>query len=261
MDRERGGKQTPFRVALLTLNVYFVQGSENIVSLWKKSGTMTGTPLHLFCLKYLFGMPPEALNMYESDDSGLGAQPVPGSQVAPHNRIDYRTHAGLLKFTNGTGFEGFYERWVTGYKKRLRCLDIGDEWVGMPDFMGFFGDNFTPALIESICGPTLLRLNPNFARDFSQYDLAMPGLLKGLPRWMIPRTYRTRDKLLSSIRQWHSFAREQFDKSLIDQDGDTDPYWGSAFIRERQGPDGIFTTVGNFNHDARAASDLGFIWA
>lgn len=65
--------------------------------------------------------------MYESDDSGLDAQPVPGSQVAPHNRIDYRTHAGLLKFTNGAGFEGFYERWATRYRKRLRSLDIGDD--------------------------------------------------------------------------------------------------------------------------------------
>lgn len=45
------------------------------------------------------------------------------------------------------------------------------------------------------------------------------------------------------------------------QDGDNDPYWGSAFIRERQGPDGIFATVNNFNRDARATSDLGFMWA
>lgn len=199
--------------------------------------------------------------MYESDDSGLDAQPVPGSQVAPHNRIDYRSHAGLLKFTNGAGFEGFYERWANRYRKRLRSLDIGDDWVEMPDFMVFFSDNFASALIESICGPTLLHLNPYFARDFSKYDLAMPGLLKGLPRWMIPQAYLARDKLLSSIKQWHNFAREKFDKSLIDQDGDTDRYWGSAFIRERQGPDGIFTTVDNFDQDARAASDLGFIWA
>ena len=199
--------------------------------------------------------------MYKSDDSGLGAQPVPGSHVAPHNRIDYRTHAGLLKFTNGTGLEGFYERWATGYRKRLGSLDIRDEWVEMPDFMVFFCDNFGSALIESICGPALLRLNPDFARDFSKYDLAMPGLLKGLPKWMIPQAYRARDKLLSSIKQWHGSARGQFEVSLIDQDGDTDPYWGSAFIRERQGADGIFTTVDNFDQDARAASDLGFIWA
>ncbi len=199
--------------------------------------------------------------MYESDDSGLGAEPISSSHVAPNNRIDYRTHAGLIKFTNGKGLESFYERWATGYRARLRSLNMGDEWVEMPDFMAFFSDHFGSALIESICGPALLRLNPHFAQDFSRYDLAMPGLLKGLPRWMIPQAYHARDKLLSSIKQWHDFARSNFEVSLIDQNGDTDPYWGSAFIRERQGPNGIFMTVDKFNRDARAASDLGFIWA
>lgn len=211
-----------------------MQSSENIVSLWKNSGTVTGTPLHLFYLKYLFGMPPDALDMYESDKSGLGAQPpVSGSQVALHNPIDYRTHANLLKFTNRRGLESFYEQWVTGYSKRLRSLDIGADWVEMPDFTVFFTDNFVSALIESICGPALLHLNPDFARDFPKYDLTMPGLFKGLPRWMIPQGYRARDKLLSSIKQWHDSRRGQFDQSLIDQDEDADPYWGSAFIRER----------------------------
>lgn len=106
--------------------------------------------------------------MYQFDDSGLAAQPVPGSHVAPHNRIDYRTHAGLLIFTNVAGLEGFYERWATGYIKRLRSLDIGDEWIEMPDFMAFFSEIFGSALIESICGPALLRLNPRFCRGFLQ---------------------------------------------------------------------------------------------
>ena len=199
--------------------------------------------------------------MYASDNSGVGSQPVPGSQVAPHNRIDYRTHFGLLKFTNGTGLEGFYERWISGYRNRLDSLNIGSEWVEMPDFMAFFSDTFGSALMESICGPALIDLNPDFARDFSKYDLAIPGFLKGLPRWMIPHAYQARDKLLSSIKKWHEHARLHFKESSIDRNGDADPYWGNAFIRERQGPNGIFMTVDNFNADARAASDLGFIWA
>ena len=206
-------------------------------------------------------MPQKALEMYRLDNSGISSQPVPGSQVASRNRIDYRTHTGILKFTNGIGLEGFYERWVTGYINRLRAFDIGDEWVKMPDFFLFFNDSLGPAIFESICGSALLRLNPGFARDFLEYDLAIPGLLKSLPRWMIPQAYQVRDKLLDSIGKWHDFAREQSHDSSIGQDADTDPHWGSAFIRERQAPDGIFATADNFDRDARAASDLGFIWA
>ncbi|KAL9128893.1 MAG: hypothetical protein Q9217_002515 [Psora testacea] len=257
----RSGKQSPFRVALPNLNLYFVQGSDNIVSLWKKSGTTTGTPVHLFCLKYLFGMPREALEMYRSDNTGLGAQPVPGSLVAPRNRVDYRTHVGLLRFTNGTGLEGFYERWAAGFTTRLRSLDVGDEWADMPDLMTFFSDSFGTAVIESICGPMMIRLNPQFPRELSKYDQAMPGLLKGLPRWIIPHAYEARANLISCIRKWHDHAREQSQGSLTEDDGDADAYWGSAFMRERHGPHGIFASVDNFNQDSCAASDLGFIWA
>ena len=242
-------------------NLYFVQGSETILSLWKKSGTMTGTPIHLLCLKYLFGMPPAALKMYERDDSGISHQALPSSHVQPHNRVDYRTHESLIRFTNGSGLQGFYERWVTGYRDRLQSLDIGDEWIAMPDLMGFFNDTFGAALIESICGRDFLDLNPHCSRDFSNYDLAVQKLLKGLPRWIIPQAYRARDKLLSAIKKWHDSATSRSGESSIVQTGDTDPYWGSSFMRERHGPDGIFSTVDNFDKDASASSDLGFIWA
>ena len=48
---------------------------------------MTGTPIQLFCLKYLFGMPAKALDMYSSDNSGLNAQPLPDTLVSMLNRF------------------------------------------------------------------------------------------------------------------------------------------------------------------------------
>ena len=199
--------------------------------------------------------------MYEADNSGIGRQALPGSHVEPHNRIDHRIHAGLVKFTSGSGLQGFYERWSNAYKERLQSLDIGNDWVEMPDFMTFFSDTFGSAVIESICGPTLLHMYPYFGRDFIKFDLAVPDLAKGLPRWMVPQSYRARDKLLSSIKRWHDAAREQHDQSSTKPVGDTDPYWGSAFIRERHSSDGIFSTADNFDKDAGGASDLGIIWA
>ncbi|QSZ29810.1 hypothetical protein DSL72_004328 [Monilinia vaccinii-corymbosi] len=228
-------RNSPFCVSLLNQKIFFVQGAENIAALWKKSSTMTGTLLHLFCLKYIFGMPSEALEMYAKDNSGLAAQPPPGSSVAPNNRVDYRTHVGMLKFTKGAGLSNFCDRLVTGFRRRLAALPVSDqEWLELPDFMAFFNENFGSALIESICGPSLTRLSPDFAKDLSTYDTKIPGLLKGLPRWLIPDAYDARDKLLASIKQWHAFARAHFEEASISADGDADPYWGSLFIRERQ---------------------------
>ncbi|KAI9648309.1 hypothetical protein NHQ30_002942 [Ciborinia camelliae] len=223
---------------------------------------MTGTPLHLFCLKYIFGMPPKALEMYAKDDSGIAAQPPPGSSVAPHNRVDCRTHVGLLGFIKGDGLANSCEGLVTGFYQRLAELPVNeDEWLELPDFMAFYDEHFGSALVESICGPSLTRLSPDFAKDFSKYDMESPGLLKGFPRWLIPDAYEARDKLLASVKQWHTFARAYFKEESVSPDGDADPYWGSLFMRERQGVGGIFSNTDNFNDDARAASDLGLIWA
>jgi hypothetical protein len=71
------GKQTPFGVALFKMNLYFAHGAENIVSLFKNSSAMTGTPIQLFCLEKLFGMPQKALDIYASDNSGINARPAP----------------------------------------------------------------------------------------------------------------------------------------------------------------------------------------
>lgn len=253
------GKQSPFRVAAFRTNIYFAHGAENIISLFKNSSSTTGTPIQLFCLKNLFGMPPKALNIYASDNSGLNAQSLPGSMVAPHNRVDHLTHVSLVKFTSGKGLLGFYSRWITAFKRYLDSLEIENDWLEMPDLLDFFRDQFGAAATEAICGDILMkRVNPNFIRDLDEYDQSMPSLSKGFPSWMIPKAYAIRNKLLANIKEWHSIAREEFRESSVHSDGDFDPYWGSEFIRSRQK---LFESIDDFDYDAYAASDLGFIWA
>ena len=128
----------------------------------------------------------------------------------------------------------------------------------MPDLLTFFKKEFGSAATDAICGSILRQVNPNFMEGLDEYDQGMPSLTKGFPRWMIPKSYAVRDKLLDNIKQWHSIARTQFKTSSIDADGDFDPYWGFEFMRTRQD---LFASIDNFDYDAYAASDLGFIWA
>ena len=73
--------------------------------------------------------------------------------------------------------------------------------------------------------------------------------MKGLPRWWIPEAYRLRDSLTKDVKQWHAIARAQFKDSDVEEDG-TDPWWGSALIRERQK---LQVVVDNWDHDTTAA--------
>lgn len=237
--------------------MFFVTGAENINTLWKKSGAVAGPAIQTFCLKFLFGMPDKALQTYASDKSGISTKPYPESNVAPHNRVDYLTHVGLVRFLNGDGLAGFYRRWQAGFIQRLQVLEIGKEWMDMPDLMSFWEETFGVAVIEAYTGPILRSVNPDFMRDLREYDFYVPDLSRGLPRWMTPKAYATRDKLITTVLQWHAIARALFHESAIKPDGDADPYWGSYFIRERQK---LFGAMDNFDYRAYAASDMGFIW-
>lgn len=203
-------------------------------------------------------MPKKAVNIYTLDDSGSYHQPHPESKVKSQNRVDYRTKESLLKFLSGPGLSPFYERFRKSLTKHLGGLEIGDGWIEMPDFLEFFQLEITPCVIEAMCGPVLFAQNPDFARDFWEYNLWLPALSKGLPRFLIPEAYEIRDKILNDIKQWHAYARKNFDSTKIETDGDADPWWGSEFIRARQD---MFLSMDDFDYDALASSDFGAIWA
>lgn len=251
------GKQTPFRIEIFDRAMFVATGAKNIKVLWKKSGIVAGPAIQTFCLKFLFAMPEEALKRYTSDNSGISTKPSLESNVAPHNRVVQLTHLSMVKFLSGDGLTRFYRRWQAGFRLRLDQFGIEDEWMEFPDLMAFWEETFGVAVIEAYTGPILRCINPDLVQDLRAYDSFIPNLSRGFPRWVNPKAYAVRDKLFTSILQWHAVARAQFKESTVDEEGDTDPYWGSFFIRDRQQ---IFNAVDGFDHRAHAASDMGLIW-
>jgi len=219
---------------------------------------MIGMTAQIFCLKYLFGMPQAALQMYIADNSGFNEKPAPQSMVSPCDRVDYYTHASLLAFTSGKHFAGFYRRWFKSFSSRLDGLRNINDWTDHTDLLGFFERDFALAVVEATCGTILERHNPRFAQDLAAYARCTPSLSKGLPRCFAPQAYALRDKLFGNIKDWHTLAQRGFTQASIDDDGDADPFWGSEFMRSRHK---MFQGFRGFDADAAAASDLGFIWA
>ena len=250
--------RNPFGVALPGgSSLYFLQGAENIITLWKKSTSVPGTKIHLFFLKHLFGMPEKGIKVYASDNSGIKAQPLSGSNVTPHHRIHYLTHTSMLRFMGGTGLAKWYERWATIFLENLQSLDLGEDWVEMPDLMDFVSEQFGSAILESMCGPILRKINPNLMQDLKKYHYGQPKRSKCFPEWMMPQAYAIRRKILSNIKEWHATARTQAEKTNGIHDDDSDCWWGSDFMKDRQR---VFEGIDEFDYDAYASSDLGLIW-
>ena len=254
---QQAGSEPIYGLKILHMTLYFVSKPENVAKIRKYKSTITTPGVTAFVLKTLFGMTPEAINMYTSDASGIHSKPVETSLVAPRNRVDHLTHASFHKHLLGEGLLRSYQRFSIALLGRLPSLNVQDGWTEFPDIMDFWLEPLTASMTEALVGNVLECLNPNFNKSLLRYMQYTQDLMKGLPRWWIPEAYRLRKSLIGDVKKWHALARTRFKESDVDEDGAADPWWGSAFIRERQK---ILREVDNWGADAIASSDFGIIW-
>lgn len=257
IDSQKAGPQAVYGLKILNKTLYFLYKPENVASIWKYKTTITTPVVTTFVLKTLFGMDFKAYNMYTMDTSGVSSKPKPETNVATNNRIDYLTHASFHKHLLGEGLPIFFQRFSASFVGRLPSLNIQDEWMNFPDIMKFWMLPLTASMNEALVGPVLECSNPNFTRDLLKYFTYIQDLMKGLPAWYIPEAYRLRKNLIEDVKKWHAKAREGFRETDIDKEGGADPWWGSAFMRERQK---MLEKVDNWDYDSLASSDFGVLW-
>ncbi|KAL8860686.1 MAG: hypothetical protein Q9178_003039 [Gyalolechia marmorata] len=237
--------------------VFIVKGPENVAMLRKHPRTITTPGVTTFVLRTLFGMSRTAVDMYTSDESGIHVKARPHTSVKTHNRIDHLTHANFHKHLLGEGLGRIYQDFADSLLRRLPSLDIGTQWTYHGDLLDYWLPPMTSAMNEALAGPILECVNPTFADDLLEYYPYLHSLLKGVPRWIIPKAYKLQKSLLRDVATWHAIARARFQESDIDKTTGRDPWWGSAFMRERQK---ILGRVDGWDAHSIAASDFGIFW-
>lgn len=140
----------------------------------------------------------------------------------------------------------------------MENVPIDESWTEFDDLGDFIKHICGASVIEAVFGPTLLSLSPMFVKDLWKLDADLPLFSKGLPSFLAPGAYKNRQGLIDQIKLWYKYARENFDESRIDEDGDGDPIWGSKMIRDRQKD--IFRVL-NQDDESLATLDLGLAWA
>ncbi|RYP60716.1 hypothetical protein DL770_009939 [Monosporascus sp. CRB-9-2] len=224
------GQLTSTRIAFLPgCDIYFFQDRQTVKQIWKYSHLMKSVSLRIFFYKYIFGMPERWLSMYYEDDSGPFPRPYPGTNVPPEKRIHYILYEGTHQALAGNGFNPALQRFRAALLRQIDAMKVPEEWLEMDNFQRLILHTVGKAFIESIFGPSLIRINPTFMDDLKEFNRAVPSLSKGTPRFLIPRA--------------------------ISEDGDGDPFWGSAWMRHRQ------KTLAKIQDDETlASSDLGVAW-
>ncbi|KAI0470241.1 cytochrome P450 [Xylaria cf. heliscus] len=252
------GERVSSRICLIPgLDVHIFQDSETIREIWRNSAKMSTQQVHVYAIKYMFGMPEEIVQLYRADTSGPLPEPRPGSNVLPEHRVHRILNEGTSAGLTGKGLEPLLQRVRKTLIARIRERGPPNhEWMEISDFRKFIHNTLGYSLVEAIFGPSLLSINPEFMDDLYKFNGAIPWLSKGLPYFLIPGAYKIRRKLHQNFRQWYHYARTHFTESSIYEDGDGDPFWGSAWMRQRQK-----ARQGIRDEDASASIDLGVAWA
>ena len=238
-------------------DIYLVQGKENIQAVWRSTSLSAATTVQSYALRAFFGMSAKSVGVYVRDDTGMASRPDPRSTVEPHNRINYRTHMLFNEMLSGAELSPIIDRFQAYLAIMIHKLEVRDDWVEMPDLYYLLYRNLSPCVIESLCGPTILKETSDFVTTLWEFENRLSTLSKMIPRVFAPGAYIYRDKLVSAVKKWHAVAREGFKRKH--ESLDFEPLWGSKGIRQRQD---MFSSVDDFDdYHTMACMDLGMIWA
>ena len=197
------------------------------------------------------------MKIYHEDDSGINPQPNPASNQPWKDRYYFHTRKETVGFFNGPGLKHFGNRFQLMLNRDIGVLEIDNGWTEIADLYSFIQNLIIAPAIEAMCGPRIMEQNPAFQHEFWQFDADMLYFFKGWPRFLAPRAWRNRDRVLNSLKEWHAHARMHFSEDSIEADGH-DPFYGSPLMRRRQD---YLAKMDGLDADALASQHLGLIWA
>lgn len=273
--RKRFGRDGLWKLCLPGQESYQVSTADQVAKVFRAQN-MIMSESHARSLEYSFGMPKRAAALvllrpvcrertnltglqYENDDSGYGPHIAPGSKVKPNERILLTQHDFTARNLSGdslTSIVSHYQHYLVETLTELHD-GMGDGWVEIPDLTEFVHDHVTKSAIISMFGPHLIRLNPDFVQDIWAFVPDVLHLFLRLPRWLLPKAYRLRDKLLDGIMRYYKHAYENYDPNGPGQDWEE--FFGSRFTRTKHME--LWEQFEPMDSRARAAEDLSFLWA
>ncbi|KAF4981746.1 hypothetical protein FZEAL_2548 [Fusarium zealandicum] len=251
----------PLRIFVGAEPMYFIPHGQPIQDLFKASRYLTNKPLGTTTVRNAFGCPPADLKIYTDDDSGIDAKPAPGwENVDPSHRFHFIQNRDIYTLLSGPSLNTMTQKFVQVLFKRIQndANFRHDDWTEVHDLYGVLKDVLIRAAIEALCGEKFLELSPDFPDNFWAFDYHMPKLFKRLPRWLIPKSYRARDKALEGVVRYQEYCRK--DLVLTDDEFQTrnwTPEFGTRLMSARQK---MFLSLG-FSIRGAASLDLGLLWA
>ncbi|KAH8722735.1 cytochrome P450 [Phaeosphaeriaceae sp. PMI808] len=246
----------PVRINIFGKGMIVVQGYQNMQAMLSEKN-LSNVSLANYLMRHAFNMSRDVTATHYSE---------PGNEkdITHYNNGEVvTTHQKFAtmhrKFLTGPGAAAFWKRFEYNLGKKTKGIvdNLGTDWAYWEDFFSFFQKDITAEVINAICGKTLLQQNPGFLEDFWTFSNNLRTFLARLPRLFASRPHSARERVISALQDWQSWAKCTYDAKNMYPNGDDD-CWGSAFFRERYD---LMLGLDKFDARAAASQELAFLYA
>lgn len=164
----------------------------------------------------------------------MAAEPRKGSRTVQEDRILYHQTHSAQKYLAAPYLGPLAERYLRFFRESVDRLVIGEDWMDHPDLYAFLQLTVSRANVEAMMGSDILKVNPGLIEHFWQAKRNAPAYFRGWPRWLVPRAFRERDRVVDEIAKWQEHALAN---ANVMQTGPGDPDWepvlGSRYEKAR----------------------------
>ena len=206
-NNPRFGKYVPVRCRGMFTELAFVSGPKNVALVFRRSKDFAAKASVVIAMDR-FGSPQRTVRFYDDDNSGMKMVPHSSSNVREEDRTHHIVHVQVIKYLSGNGLKPMTQRFMENMGRQIFTSGVDSEWLEMDNLFGFCQVKLLEASLDAMFGPYLTALNPNFVDDYWKFDQSTAYLLKGFPKWIVPQSWKARQRWLDSLKKYNAYAKK-----------------------------------------------------
>jgi hypothetical protein len=190
----------------------------------------------------LMGSPQAAIDYYNS----------------PKSNTDYIQTTHIRQHTTGTNLGLLVQRLFDVMKRTISqslASTPDGQWQDIPDLYALLEYHLSYGITETLLGTSIIASYPEIITDLWIHIEATDQFFMGLPRFVIPKAYAARDRLLSAIRTWTIQSEALRHANAVNTVWD--PVAGSGLLQEREA---LYSEMPGHGIEGRSAQTLGLLY-
>ncbi|KAF4636515.1 hypothetical protein G7Y89_g1582 [Cudoniella acicularis] len=240
---KRYGHVAPFLIRAGPIRFLIITDPNHIRKIFQASKEITPKIFHVHVFSTTMGSPREAVALY----------------AAGNKDIEYAHLTLARQYLSGTSLTSISDIYLGAFRRNLTRMNLEpNKWTTIPDLYSFVKLQVSQAIFETLLGSEILEQYPGVVNKYWEFDENLDIYMRGLPRFLAPSVYATRDRLLNDLKNWLHSLEKQSDCSKI---GPEDPVWdeklGSKFFRHRNN----LLSFPGMDLDARTSEALAILLA